>query len=61
VRWLLEASNDRRTWTVVDVFPDEADVMEAIANTRALWFQITPVSTSRARMEHLRMQLGGTA
>ena len=58
--FLLEASNDRRNWFVVDTFPDEADVMEAIANTRALWFQITPVSMGRVRLERLR-QLGGTA
>jgi hypothetical protein len=61
VRWLVEASNDRRVWTVVDVYDSDADAWQAIYNTRALWFQITPVSASRARMEHLRMQLGGTA
>jgi hypothetical protein len=61
VRWLLEASNDRRVWTVVDVYDSDADAWQAIYNTRALWFQITPVSMGRARMEHLRMQLGGTA
>ena len=58
--FLLEASNDRRNWTVVDTFTDEADVLEAIHATRALWFQITPVSMGRVRLERLR-QLGGTA
>lgn len=46
MRWLLECSNDRRTWIVVDVFDDEADILEAIANTRALWFQVSPVETT---------------
>jgi len=59
--FLLEASNDRRNWTVVDTFDSDADAWQAIYNTRALWFQITPVSMGRARMEHLRMQLGGAA
>jgi hypothetical protein len=59
--FLLEASNDRRNWFVVDTFDSDADAWQAIYNTRALWFQITKVSASRARMEHLRMQLGGTA
>jgi hypothetical protein len=59
--FLLEASNDRRNWFVVDTFDGDADAWQAIANTRALWFQITPVSMGRARMEHLRMQLGGAA
>lgn len=58
--FLLEASNDRKTWFVVDTFDSDADAWEAIYTTRALWFQITPVSASRARMEHLRAQLGGT-
>jgi hypothetical protein len=59
--FLLEASSDRRNWFVVDTFDSDADAWQAIYNTRALWFQITPVSMGRARMEHLRMQIGGAA
>jgi hypothetical protein len=58
--FLLEASNDRRNWFVVDTFDSDADAWQAIYNTRALWFQITPVSMGRVRLERLR-QLGGTA
>ncbi len=58
--FLLEASNDRKTWFVVDTFDSDADAWQAICNTRALWFQITPVSMGRVRLERLR-QLGGSA
>ena len=58
--FLLEASNDRKTWFVVDTFDSDADAWQAIYNTRALWFQITPVSMGRVRLERLR-QLGGSA
>jgi hypothetical protein len=58
--FLLEASNDRRNWFVVDTFDSDADAWQAIYNTRALWFQITPVSMGRVRLERLR-QLGGSA
>jgi len=61
VRWLIEGSDDRRTWTVVDVVTDETEIDGMIVGFPHRWMQVSPVSDARARAEARRITLGGTA
>jgi hypothetical protein len=63
MRWLLERSDGRGGWIVVDVFDNEERLDEALAaGTWRSCLQISPVSDARARIEARRwQQLGGAA